>query len=74
MRREDKKQGIITLRHNDGTDSWLVVRRVMMDADQVSSSSSSGGLGVLGRHCLLRVCESCMSCIHLALNLRIQCA
>ena len=36
MRRENKEQGIITLHHNDGTDSWLVVRRVMMDADQVS--------------------------------------
>ena len=36
MRRENKEQGIITLYHNDGTDTWLVVRRVMMDADQVS--------------------------------------
>ena len=44
MRREDKEQGIITLHHNDGTDSWLVVRRVMKDAHQVSSCH----LGVLG--------------------------
>lgn len=35
MKRVDKGEGIITLRHNDGTDSWLVVRRQMVDADQV---------------------------------------
>ena len=47
MRRQDKEQGIITLCHNDGMDSWLVVRRVMKDAHQVSSSH----LEVLGHHC-----------------------
>ena len=36
MRRDDMPQGITKLYHSDGTDNWLVVRKLMTDASQVS--------------------------------------
>ena len=35
MERHDKSAGITEIRHEMGTDHWLVVRKVLKDASQV---------------------------------------
>ena len=36
MKRHDKSAGITEIRHDRETDHWLVVRKVLKDASQVS--------------------------------------
>lgn len=35
MRRYDKSNGIIEIRHNEGIDKWLVVRKTLNEANKV---------------------------------------
>jgi len=37
MRHDDKHSGITNIRHNDGVDRWLVVRRKLTKAKEVPS-------------------------------------
>ena len=35
MRRYDKSNGIIEIKHNEGIDKWLVVRKTLNEANKV---------------------------------------
>lgn len=35
MRRHDRSHGIIEIKHNDGIDKWLLVRKTLDEANKV---------------------------------------